>query len=216
MAPPPRTPRAVIGGNLRRIREELGMTQHETARHLALCGLMWSRQKLSAAEQGLRPIEIEDLILLAIAFNTPLTEFLKGAGHVEVGAVSLELRLIQQVLRGEHFRSELSTLGPTERLRELTRAINLKGKIDSALHPEAVEADFDLARKLGVPLEAVTSTAYSIWDRTLTEERDAQAVAFSDLPIRQRQAQRGHVTRALTQQLESELRRRSLLDDGKE
>lgn len=213
---PPRTPRAVIGRNLQRIREGLGLTQHAAARHLALHGLMWSRQKLSAVEQGLRPLEIEDLILLAIAFNTPLTEFLKGDGPIEVGAVHLDLHLVQQVLRGEHIRSELVDLAPDKRLKELARAIDRKGQIAPTLHPGAVEADVELAHKLGVPLKVVTSTAYSIWDETLTEKRDKQAAAFADLPIRQRQARRGHVTRSLAQELESELRRRSLLDDGKE
>jgi transcriptional regulator with XRE-family HTH domain len=213
----PQTVAAVIGGNLRRLREQRRLTQHGAVHLLRRYDLRWTRSKLDAIEGGRRQeVTVTELLALAMVFNVDLTEFFDGDGAVQLTNAELGRNVLRDVVRGHHVRHDLQDLAPEARMTELLRSADLVAKTEAAIHPDPTEADEELARKLGLPLTAVTEAAYALWDRTMTEERDAQTADLGDMTAGERTAHRGHITRELAQRLETELARRGVALDSRQ
>lgn len=69
----------VVGANLRRLRVQHRMTQHEMARHLQQRGLTWTRSQVAAIEAGKRAsIGLGPVAVLASALGVRLTELFKA------------------------------------------------------------------------------------------------------------------------------------------
>ncbi|TVT61983.1 helix-turn-helix domain-containing protein [Amycolatopsis rhizosphaerae] len=216
MVASPQTVAAVIGGNLRRLREQRRLTQHGAVHLLRRYDLRWSRSKLDAIEGGRRQeVTVTELLALAMVFNVQVAEFFVGDGVVQLTNAELGRNLIREVLRGNHVREDLQDLDPEARMKELLRAEDLITATEAALHPDPTEADEELARKLGLPLKTVTEAAYAIWDRTMTEERDVQTAGLGDMTTGERTAHRGHITRELARRLEMELTSRGVMSDSR-
>jgi transcriptional regulator with XRE-family HTH domain len=213
----PQTVAAVIGDNLRRLREQRRLTQHGAVHLLRRYDLRWTRSKLDAIEGGRRQeVTVTELLSLAMVFNVELAEFFVGDGVVQLTNADLGRNVMREVVRGNHVRHDLQNLAPEARMKELLRSEDLIAKAEAAMHPDPTEADEELARKLGLPLKTVTEAAYALWDRTLTEERDAQTAGLGDMTTGERTAHRGHITRELAQRLENELARRGVVSDSRE
>ena len=124
------------------------------------------------------------------------------------------------------FDGEIDTPS-SERIADPARAMQARGRLarlwpgaswrelDRALAAAAGEAERKAARKLGVPPQVVSVAAYARWGRSLTEERDRRVAAQTVAPqttggIKPRtlQALRGHVTRALLDELARSIPRR--------
>jgi transcriptional regulator with XRE-family HTH domain len=78
---------------------------------------------------------------------------------------------------------------------------------DPARANETDETERNVASRLGVTSERLTFTARRLWNRSLTDERDQRVTQRVGLTARQTQAVRGHVTRALIEELRTELER---------
>ena len=61
-----------------------------------------------------------------------------------------------------------------------------------------IEADAAFAGRVGVPIVEVVKAAQQVGHGSLTEERDKRVAALGDLPVAERQAKQGHITRRLT------------------
>lgn len=123
--------------------------------------------------------------------------------------MTLPRPLIRDIIRG------LADLEGSKDWNSETRHDELFGLARSRTDGEsrkfgAREADQTLAKRLDVPARAVTEIAVELWGRTLTDERDAQ---LGELPLNERPAHRGRITRDSSNQIEDELRARSLLSD---
>lgn len=200
----------MVGENLRRLREQRRLTQHEAARLLQGYGLRWSRSKIAAIEAGDRPnVSLEDVLLAAFAFDVPVAELFDGEGDVVLSAriPPLSRRSVGYMLRGivpplfRHHRSAEEIMDEEDRLA---------GRRDVDDEPRVkliggTEADQALARRIDVPLKLVTMVAISLWGSTLTDERDRRVAELGELDPGERQARRGHITRELSLIIEDEL-----------
>lgn len=178
----------VVGENLRRIREERRLTQHEAARMCQAVGLNWSRSRLAGFEGGGREgVDVGTLQLLAAALDVPPADLFAGDGRVRLSALGRQSRAgLRRQLAGPDWRKL-----PPEDQPEVMRFTKA-----------AVEADGALADRLGVPTNAVVEIAAKLWGRSLTEERDRRVSALGEMEPNERQAHRGHITRELAQEIE--------------
>ncbi|MER6527654.1 helix-turn-helix transcriptional regulator [Streptomyces sp. NPDC001508] len=189
----------VVGENLRRLRQERRWTQDAAAREFAAVGLRWKRTHIAALESGRREtVDVGTLVLLAAAFEVPVPELYQGSGDVlltpRAGAEDHGVTATREQLRawmsGEH--SNLMIRGPQTAFAVLELS-------DHKTRPIPVEADRALAKRLGRNLRDVVNAAEGLWGRSLTEERDRRVAAeLADLPIGERQARQGHITRELS------------------
>lgn len=178
----------VVGENVRRLREQRRLTQHETVRLLRSVGLSLSQSRIAAIERGDRAsVDVGVLLLLCRAFSVAPSELFAGAGAVRLSAGATQSRAgIRQMLTGPDWRQ----LEPEDQPKP-ARTSNA-----------AVEADRTLADRLDVPTEVVARIATELWGRSLTEERDRRVDALGEMEPNERQAHRGHVTRELAQEIE--------------
>lgn len=76
---------AVVGENVKRLRLQQGLTQHELVWKWRACGLHWARSKLAALENGHRPkISGGELFIIAFVFDAWHSEMFAGDGDVEL------------------------------------------------------------------------------------------------------------------------------------
>lgn len=203
----PQSVGVVIGQNLRRLRVDSGLTQHEAARLLHRFGLPWSRSKIAALEAGERPsVAFADVLMLAMAFNASLAELFDGDGDVQMaGHIVLPRRVVRELLLGLHVRQRPDDQHPRARREALLHLERTLAAFTDTSHAGATEADQALATRLQVPLRTVTDIALQLWDRTLTDERDARVAALGPMDPGERQAHRGHLTRELSEHIETQL-----------
>ncbi|WP_165938572.1 helix-turn-helix domain-containing protein [Parafrankia sp. BMG5.11] len=193
----------VVGENLRRIREDRKLTQHEAALACRGSGLPWTRVRVAAMERGAREtVDMGTLRLLADAFGVEVAEFFAGDGDVVLSPRAQQSRSgLRASLRGE---SESPGIGARDRvLVAPDKSAPVRPRVHGRVIP--VEADDALAKRLGVGLKDVLRAADRLWGHTLTEERDARVAALGDLEPGERQAHRGHITRELAQQIEQRI-----------
>ncbi|WP_158886313.1 helix-turn-helix domain-containing protein [Amycolatopsis anabasis] len=209
---PPQAIGAVIGDNLRRLREQLQLTQEEVAQLARAHDPAWDRRKVEAIENGRRQgLRVEDLLVLATALNVALGEFAAGEGEVRLSEHRIVGRsLIRAILRGDHVRQDLSDLPSGAKRAELFRARDQIAAAEAALHPAPVDADLVLAARLGVAPQVVLDSAYALWDKTLTEERDARLGDREQPEAGDRKARRNKTTRELSALIEADLRERGI------
>jgi transcriptional regulator with XRE-family HTH domain len=199
---------AVVGENVRRLREERALTQHELAQIWKRQGLSWARSKVAALESGNRPrVDCGELVMMAAGLGVAVTELFQGGGDVHLAPHP-------RVVRRESLRSALNggpidifddgrLLPGPERDAALEQIFRVIAETPS--YPPW-EADHELARRLGRPTDEVVKAATSIFDgRTLTEERDRRVSNLGQMPMSERMAHRGHVTRELATLVEEHL-----------
>lgn len=194
---------AVVGENVRRLREEKALTQHELCQRWRRYGLRWARSKLAALENGHREqVSFADVVLMAMGLHVPVVDLLAGEGDIQFTphAVRMSREDTRKQLTGRG-RGGKYHLDDPELYREAAeRQWGYRGM--------SVEADAELAKRLGRPLTAVAKAASQLFDGlTLTAERDRRVERMGELAPAERQAHRGHVTRELSQQLQRYLER---------
>jgi len=208
-----------VGENLQRLRERARLTQHELARLLLNRGVPWTRSKIAAVEAGERPnLSFTDVLVLANTFNVEVAELVAGDGDTALSPhVALPRAAVRDLVRG------LSVLGgadawDSERRHELSRLASMRadGDVRKTAQFRASEADQALASRLEIPATTIIATAMQLWHRTLTEERDRRVAELGDKEVNERQAYRGHITRELSQQIQTELSTRRQINSGNE
>jgi hypothetical protein len=213
---------------MKEARRQLDLRQEDAAARARSYGLStWIRGTVAQAEVGARRFGLEEVLLLALAYETGLADLIAGdddelveltpQARLSVGALKAVLRGDQAAVQG------LSTEAvdiparrgatPTSRsgrfpdvLAEAQRfGIGDRSLLEHALD-EVSDAERHAARKLGTTPEQLNMAAMRRWGRTLAEERDHRLnEQVGDISPRSRQALRGHITRDLITELEAEL-----------
>jgi transcriptional regulator with XRE-family HTH domain len=207
---------ALIGQNVRRIREQLGATQDDLAQALRQSGWRASGLTVMALERGERALLHEEVILLADVLNVAVTEFYGDSDHVFVrpaGSLYPENTNLLAKRLTQAPRDESTTWMEVQRRRRTTgfgrdtSALELfsRGSLGYTPDDEATrEAERHAAERLEISPDEVVRRSYALWGRTLSDERDTRTAArtTADTPIRSRTIVRGHVTRELLAELE--------------
>ncbi|MFD7168614.1 hypothetical protein [Streptomyces violascens] len=220
----PRTLRQVLGAGLREIRKARGLKQEEAAALLQQHGLTtWIRGTVAQAEVGARRIALEEVLLLALAFEASPADFVAGEPDdlVELSpGARLTVSAVKALLSGntaavqtmpERAVEITESLALANRTADFLAEVQRSGRVDPALVERAVasvgEAERHVARKVGTSPEWVNLMALERWNRTLSQERDRR--------LQQRRPEaskgqlttlRGHITRELLTELEHDLR----------
>jgi len=225
----------VIGSNLRRFREETGLSQDAVSRRLRNYGLPWSRSTVAALEAGTKTMDVLELALLSHALGRPPEYWLAGEGLVDTKLGTVTVSAVRLSFSG---KDAWSTIDPTIEfnnpavrygIREIPDLWGAQAESDRTFAryeriiprvtrsqlgaaEDAIkgEAERKAAHKLSVdnPIELALA-AIALWGRSLTEERDARLdrEASSDASARALQALRGHVTRRLLEEIEPVVRK---------
>jgi len=220
--------REVLAVGVKEARQRLGLRQEDAAARARAYGLStWIRGTVAQAEVGARRFSLEEVLLLAVAYETSLADLIAGddgelveltpQASLSVGALRAMLRGDQAAvrdlstkavditaLRGEQQPSRLDRFPDV--LAEAERfGIGERSLLEPALG-EVSDAERYAARKLGTTSERLNAAARQRWGRTLAEERDRRlSQKADDTSPRSRQALRGHITRELMAELEEEL-----------
>lgn len=194
----PPTVGQVVGENMRRLRRDRRWTQDTAAHEFTAVGLYWKRTHIAALESGRREtVDVGTLVLLAAAFDVPVTELYRGEGDVlltpRADADDYTVTATRAQLR-EWFSGAESNI----MIRGTRAALAAAEHSQHKTRPIPVEADRALAKRLGRDLRDVVEAAEGLWGRSLTEERDRRVSELGDLPIGERQARQGHITRELS------------------
>lgn len=191
----------VAGENLKRLRNEAGVTQAEAARRLQANGVRWTRSQVAAFEAGNREsVDIGVLVLMARCVGVPAAEFFAGEGSVRITPEATWTR--------RAFR-ELLSGGPTEEALTLTGhafRTMLEGAGISHAQVNPIQADTELASRLGVPVEQVVAAAERLWGHAVQQERERQIAEMEPMTEQERRTRRGHITRRLAKLIEPEIR----------
>lgn len=98
---------AIVGANVRRLREAAGLSQTELARLISKSGHDVGEQVVGNIETGRRRIRIDDLLGLGEALGVPPMNLLRpGAGPGVLFEVVFEGGVTEQVTAGEYEISE--------------------------------------------------------------------------------------------------------------
>ncbi len=189
-----------LAERLRRLRADAGLTQEDVAERATTWGLSWKPATVSAIEGEQRALTVPELLLLPAIIGLPLVEIVApGDGMIELapGLVldgSTVRRLIQSVETWDTaapFGSRVEPPGPPA-------------------ETQALEAERQAARKLGVHIHQILDASMWLWGQSLTAQRNVETAREveargGDLEGRRLQALRGHVTRRLLAAIEGAL-----------
>lgn len=213
--------RDVFATGIKAARQRRGLRQEDAATQARAHGLSsWIRGTVAQAEVGARRFALEEVLLLALAYETSLADLVAGDER-ELVELTPDARLSVGALR-----ALLS--GDGERVRDLpAEAVDVPARRSGRFPDELAEADrFGIgdrsllaraadeisdaerhaARKLGTTPDQVNAAAVRLWGQPMARERDQRlSEQARDLPARSRQAFRGHITRDLLAELEGEL-----------
>ncbi|WP_371551716.1 helix-turn-helix domain-containing protein [Streptomyces sp. NBC_00554] len=210
-APP--TVGKVVGENLKALRQERRVTQGALASELARSGLNWKRTQISDLESERREtVDIGALVVLGNALGVKLRDFFAGDGDVMLTPRSEYPQSWAKATRAELRAwlsaedSELIVMG-SESVRAALEHFRWQGR------SIPVEADVAFADRYGVEVLDVVKASEQMWNASLTEERDRRVAALGDLPVGERQAKQGHITRQLTAALVKLMRADGIVND---
>lgn len=191
---PPLTVGAVVGEHLKALRKERRWTQDAAAAELSSRGLAWKRAHIADLENERREtLDLGALVVLAAVLDVRLPDLFAGEGDVLLTP------------RADFPDHAITTT--RERLRAWLigeeRPIRIDGRQDvrTALRGVPAQADDALAKRLAIPVPKVIAAARGLWGHSLTQERDKRVLELGDLPIAERQARQGHITRELSAEL---------------
>ncbi len=197
----------VIGRNLRRIREEYQeASQDEGAERLRSFGLGWNRSQLAKAERGERPFTIDQLVLIAAAYDVTLADLVevRQGERVALGEwVSADGAYLLAELKGDE--RELS------RTRHRNALLARQREKGNALAQHTLrryglrtptDAERRLAESVGEDLATIDKYSLTLWGRPFQVERDARVEHEREINAdASLSALRGHATRALIAEL---------------
>jgi hypothetical protein len=222
----PRSLRAVLAAGAARVRAERGLSVLEAAALLRSYGLVgWQAGTLTQVEAGVRPLAVEELLLVCAAYRVSAAE-LAGSDPepVEVAAgARLPATAVRAVLAdgGEELRAlpddaldvpatrQVAGVPPPDALVDAAARLGVRGSaaVGRAL-AEIGDAERNAARRLEVTPERLVLAAVGRWGRSFTAERDARiALRRATTEPDRHITLRGLVTRELLSELEAQLGR---------
>lgn len=216
-----RSLRLVLADGAARVRAGRGLGEDAAAVLLCEHGLTgWTGGTVHQVEAGVRPLTVEELLLLCVAYGVTPAELAGGGpGWVELGATArVDADVLTGLLSGRRATGPLDV--PATRVARvpgapappdaLVRAAARFGVLGEAEVGRALagigDAERHAARRLGVSPERLVLAAVGRWGRTFTAERDARIdtrreVTDPELHL----TLRGLVTRELLLELEDTL-----------
>jgi len=192
------------------------MTADSLARNARLFfGLGWHRSTLTRIELGQRQLTAAELLVLPALYGRALVELLPTEAAaltdvVAVGPGELSRALTQTPrLRSWHLPELNATMRKAvEALPAAVAKIEARfpgvpfAAVVDAARGWGDEATRKAARRLQVSAEDVAVASHQLWSRGLAAERDRRLAAGGGAgDKRVRQARRGHITRALLEEL---------------
>ena len=216
-----RTFAEVLGARIRARRDELELSQDELARRTSSLGLSFTRSVIDSIERGMRELQLHELVVLLAMLEIDLGTLLDGAGLIRLdddAAIEGD-SLVGHLLRQDPIvvqRDATATPATVAVVAEVPAPTVVSGRGRVTFTGSEVTitvtgiAEENAARKLGVSSQTIIDGAWLLWGRSLTDERDARVKerAPGEASPRTMQALRGHVTRALLEDLRKELDRR--------
>jgi transcriptional regulator with XRE-family HTH domain len=185
---------ALVGENVRRLREDRGWTRAELATRLRAIGLRWTHHQVTAIELGRREgIELSELVLLLDVFEVPARALLCSPHP----GVTTEVQLTPDAAM---FCEDIVGMLGRARFRRVDVHLSIEAG-DTWL---GLRADERLAERLGVGVGVVIAAAERLWGHSLTEERDRREADLG-ADTGDRRARRGHITRELSAELAREI-----------
>lgn len=175
----------VIARTMTELRTSRGWTQADLAWRMSTLGVRWTPNRVTQLETFRRPISLFETIALAWAFEVPITELLPGDGTVEAPDGTLvPLANVRAALAGDASRQEAGRrLAYREEIRKLVK-------------------------RIGVDQDTFERAAREVFGRSFLEEREARLGDTSALSKGSARTKRGHVTRALVDEIQAHLRGR--------
>lgn len=222
------TLRAAVGQRARELREAGGQRQEDVASAARELGLTWSRSKVAAFERGDKALSAEELLLLpamlslALERSVGLSELLNIDQEVQLSSdASVRPHELPKALTSEVSEAVRLSFPPVSAethdlvQRQHTRqqrweklGLHLGLQRARQLERGSSEAEALAARKLGEDRLTVLALSDSLWQRSLTQERDRRLDVDANAPSATVQAKRGRVTRQLTAELAADIERR--------
>lgn len=220
-----RSLRAVLAAGAARVRAARGLGDQEAAELLRSYGLVgWQAGTLTQVEAGVRPLAVEELLLLCAAYRVSVAELagadpepveLAAGARLPAAAVRALLADDGEVVRAlpaaaldvPATRPVRSGPPPPDALIDAAARFGVNGPAEVGRALAAIgDADRNAARRLGVTPERLVLAAVGRWGKPFTAERDARialrkATTEPDLHI----TLRGLVTRELLAELEEQL-----------
>jgi len=172
----PRDPERVIGREMRRIRERLGLTQLEVAERMLNNGFRFHQTQIAKMERGERPIRVNEWIAIATALGTTPQDMLASAIGAHIGE-SPQKRLSRAELEWQRdamhqrLRAAEDSLSRAREHHAATRAAR------DAAEAAAREAEMRLVEAQARASEYAAGVEYldrQIWDARTSERRDQE------------------------------------------
>jgi transcriptional regulator with XRE-family HTH domain len=201
--------RALLGQRIRERRLELGKTQDELARHTWHVGLRFTRSVIDAVERGTRDLSVPETILLLAVAGLKLEDLATTQQVALDEDTSVGADELLGLASGARHTLSLAHAGASLTVNPATGAVSTRGPRSAlaSLVRAYSDAEVKAARRLAVDPQVIAEASEKLWGRPLDEERDTrvQTQAEPDATARTVQALRGHVTRALLEELRATL-----------
>lgn len=218
--------RAVLAAGAARVRAARGLGDEEAAALLRSYGLVgWQAGTLTQVEAGVRPLAVEELLLLCAAYRVSVAELagsdpepveLAAGARLPSAAVRALLADDGEVIRAlpadaldvpatRPVRPGLPP--PPDALVDAAARFGVRGPTEVGRALAAIgDAERNAARRLGVTPERLVLAAVGRWGKPFTAERDARiALRKASTPPDLHITLRGLVTRELLAELEERL-----------
>lgn len=179
----------------RRLRELIAaqrLRHQDLADGMRVLGFAWTSNRVTQVITGRRGLSLLEVAGLCELLRRPLSDLIGRSGDVALPEGSVRASELLNALSGKpglwRGRGEA---------RRLLRSWD--------------ETTAKTARRIGSTPDEVLAASYALWGRDLAEERDhrveAEQAATSEDDPRRLRARRGHVTRALVEELRAHLAR---------
>ena len=214
---------AVVGMNLRRLREANRWTQDETARLLRYAGLGLSQSAIVAIEAGTRSVALGELVVIASTLGASVEDLLAGDGSVMLSrSAKADLPSVRAFLVGGVDEVEIDSATPPVPWPAIVAASKAQAARMKRLWPGArpaqivaaeraadLAAERKAARSLGIPPLEVSVRAFQLWGCSLTDKLDSLVGERTDddASPRRVQAIKGRITRDLLTEIQTAMER---------
>ena len=219
-----RSLRAVLAAGTARVRAERGLSEEQAAELLRSYGLVtWQTGTLTQVEAGVRPLAVEELLLLCAAYRISVAE-LAGSDPDEVelaAGARLPAAAVRALLAdgGEELRAlpgdaldvpatrPVSAVPTPDALVDAAARLGVRGQVEVGRALAAIgEAERNAARRLGVSPERLVLAAVGRWGKPFSAERDARiALRRATTEPDRHITLRGLVTREMLAELQDHL-----------
>ncbi len=189
-----------VARRLRELLQERGLRHEDLARGMTDLGFRWTGNRVTQVVTGRRPMSLLEVAGVCCVLHTAVEDLLLGAtGVVDLPGGSVDVDDVRQALGGGHaWAARRATF------RDVRDAL-----------ADHAEATVKAARRLEVTPAEVDEAARALWGQVLAGERDRRVGSVEGESPRALQARRGHVTRALLDELRQYLEGRRAAGKGR-